>query len=166
MTLTSLDRRSSSDSDGHRNLVNSIAREPLNGFAPKLTKTFLTVGPRADAFSRSWVQRSRSQTTFSKNALSQFAVDFFCLVCLGFICSESYVCCDFVNIRGRIKHLDVVTLLRKISPPLGFGKLCPHRVACKVRAYQYVNSLLPLALMEYIHKSDSYCTYISSDNLT
>jgi len=34
--------------------------------------------------------------------------------------------------RGRIKHLDVVTLLRKISPPLGFGKLCPHRIACKV----------------------------------
>jgi hypothetical protein len=34
--------------------------------------------------------------------------------------------------RGRIKHLDVITLLRKISPPLGFGKLCPHRVACKV----------------------------------
>ncbi|XP_023318725.1 muscle calcium channel subunit alpha-1 isoform X2 [Trichogramma pretiosum] len=33
--------------------------------------------------------------------------------------------------KGRIKHLDVVTLLRKISPPLGFGKLCPHRVACK-----------------------------------
>jgi len=27
----------------------------------------------------------------------------------------------------------VVTLLRKISPPLGFGKLCPHRVACKVK---------------------------------
>ncbi|XP_055999812.1 muscle calcium channel subunit alpha-1-like isoform X9 [Ostrea edulis] len=33
--------------------------------------------------------------------------------------------------KGRIKHLDVVQLLRKISPPLGFGKLCPHRVACK-----------------------------------
>ncbi|RVE48345.1 hypothetical protein evm_007005 [Chilo suppressalis] len=33
--------------------------------------------------------------------------------------------------KGRIKHLDVVTLLRKISPPLGFGKLCPHRTACK-----------------------------------
>ncbi|NWQ74510.1 CAC1D protein, partial [Columbina picui] len=32
---------------------------------------------------------------------------------------------------GRIKHLDVVTLLRRIQPPLGFGKLCPHRVACK-----------------------------------
>ncbi|XP_071657348.1 voltage-dependent L-type calcium channel subunit alpha-1F isoform X1 [Patagioenas fasciata] len=33
--------------------------------------------------------------------------------------------------RGRIKHLDVVSLLRRIQPPLGFGKLCPHRVACK-----------------------------------
>uniref|UniRef100_A0A4W4GAG7 Voltage-dependent L-type calcium channel subunit alpha n=1 Tax=Electrophorus electricus TaxID=8005 RepID=A0A4W4GAG7_ELEEL len=32
---------------------------------------------------------------------------------------------------GRIKHLDVVTLLRRIQPPLGFGKFCPHRVACK-----------------------------------
>lgn len=34
--------------------------------------------------------------------------------------------------RGRIKHLDVVTLLRRIQPPLGFGKFCPHRAACKV----------------------------------
>merc|ERR1719411_1125159 len=33
--------------------------------------------------------------------------------------------------KGKIKHVDVVTLPRKISPPLGFGKLCPHRVACK-----------------------------------
>uniref|UniRef100_A0A1I8GT10 Voltage-dependent L-type calcium channel subunit alpha n=1 Tax=Macrostomum lignano TaxID=282301 RepID=A0A1I8GT10_9PLAT len=33
--------------------------------------------------------------------------------------------------KGRIKHLDVVTLLRKIDPPLGFGKLCPHRKICK-----------------------------------
>uniref|UniRef100_A0A8C2Q8Z1 Voltage-dependent L-type calcium channel subunit alpha n=1 Tax=Cyprinus carpio TaxID=7962 RepID=A0A8C2Q8Z1_CYPCA len=32
---------------------------------------------------------------------------------------------------GRIKHLDVVTMLRRIQPPLGFGKLCPHRVACR-----------------------------------
>uniref|UniRef100_A0A3P9DNJ5 Calcium channel, voltage-dependent, L type, alpha 1F subunit n=1 Tax=Maylandia zebra TaxID=106582 RepID=A0A3P9DNJ5_9CICH len=34
---------------------------------------------------------------------------------------------------GRIKHLDVVAMLRRIQPPLGFGKLCPHRVACKQR---------------------------------
>ncbi|KAK1800978.1 hypothetical protein P4O66_004725 [Electrophorus voltai] len=33
--------------------------------------------------------------------------------------------------KGLIKHLDVVALLRRIQPPLGFGKLCPHRVACK-----------------------------------
>ncbi|KAG7222207.1 hypothetical protein INR49_016621 [Caranx melampygus] len=33
--------------------------------------------------------------------------------------------------EAKIKHLDVVTLLRRIQPPLGFGKLCPHRVACK-----------------------------------
>merc|ERR1719228_206380 len=33
--------------------------------------------------------------------------------------------------KGRIKHVDVITLLRRISPPLGFGNLCPHRVACK-----------------------------------
>ncbi|XP_070400944.1 voltage-dependent L-type calcium channel subunit alpha-1D isoform X4 [Nothobranchius furzeri] len=32
---------------------------------------------------------------------------------------------------GRIKHIDVVTMLRRIQPPLGFGKLCPHRVACR-----------------------------------
>ncbi|RTG86716.1 voltage-dependent calcium channel L type alpha-1D [Schistosoma bovis] len=37
---------------------------------------------------------------------------------------------EFIRLWGRIKHLDVVTLLRKISPPLGFGKLCPHRTAC------------------------------------
>uniref|UniRef100_A0A3Q3EVK9 Voltage-dependent L-type calcium channel subunit alpha n=1 Tax=Labrus bergylta TaxID=56723 RepID=A0A3Q3EVK9_9LABR len=33
--------------------------------------------------------------------------------------------------KGRIKHLDVVTLLRSLQPPLGFGKFCPHRAACK-----------------------------------
>ncbi|XP_019720716.1 voltage-dependent L-type calcium channel subunit alpha-1D [Hippocampus comes] len=32
---------------------------------------------------------------------------------------------------GRIKHIDIITMLRRIQPPLGFGKLCPHRVACK-----------------------------------
>lgn len=40
---------------------------------------------------------------------------------------------DLLFVRGRIKHLDVVALLRRIQPPLGFGKLCPHRVACKVQ---------------------------------
>lgn len=43
--------------------------------------------------------------------------------------------------KGRIKHVDVVTLLRKISPPLGFGKLCPHRVACKVLIYYLLHNI-------------------------
>lgn len=34
--------------------------------------------------------------------------------------------------RGCIKHVDVVTVLKRIAPPLGFGKFCPHREACKV----------------------------------
>lgn len=38
----------------------------------------------------------------------------------------------YIKNRGRIKHLDVIQLLRRISPPLGFGSLCPHRIACKV----------------------------------
>jgi hypothetical protein len=33
--------------------------------------------------------------------------------------------------KGRIKHLNVVKLLRRIQPPLGFGKLCPQRKACR-----------------------------------
>ncbi|XP_044182314.1 voltage-dependent L-type calcium channel subunit alpha-1D-like isoform X2 [Acropora millepora] len=33
--------------------------------------------------------------------------------------------------RGCIKHVDIVTLLKRIAPPLGFGKFCPHREACK-----------------------------------
>lgn len=44
--------------------------------------------------------------------------------------------------RGRIKHLDVVTLLRRIQPPLGFGKLCPHRVACKVNTFVWPHKFL------------------------
>lgn len=47
-------------------------------------------------------------------------------------CAQRYNVFNLNVVRGRIKHLDVVTLLRRIQPPLGFGKLCPHRVACKV----------------------------------
>lgn len=52
--------------------------------------------------------------------------------------------------RGRIKHLDVVTLLRRIQPPLGFGKFCPHRAACKVPprlCETRFNALLSLTLV-------------------
>ncbi|RXM97052.1 Voltage-dependent P/Q-type calcium channel subunit alpha-1A [Acipenser ruthenus] len=33
---------------------------------------------------------------------------------------------------GRIHYKDMYSLLRVISPPLGLGKKCPHRVACKM----------------------------------
>ncbi|KAL9960179.1 hypothetical protein ACROYT_G033596 [Oculina patagonica] len=33
--------------------------------------------------------------------------------------------------RGCVKHVDIVTVLKRIAPPLGFGKFCPHREACK-----------------------------------
>ena len=36
--------------------------------------------------------------------------------------------------RGCVKHVDIVTVLKRIAPPLGFGKFCPHREACKVGA--------------------------------
>lgn len=32
---------------------------------------------------------------------------------------------------GRMKHVDIVSMLKRIQPPLGFGKCCPHREACK-----------------------------------
>lgn len=44
--------------------------------------------------------------------------------------------CSSASCSGRIKHIDVVTMLRRIQPPLGFGKLCPHRVACKVSRHK------------------------------
>lgn len=72
--------------------------------------------------------------TLKQSKLDNFS-DIICLVkqaeqgvCFGSGCLFTDVC----GSRGRIKHLDVVTLLRRIQPPLGFGKLCPHRVACKV----------------------------------
>lgn len=46
------------------------------------------------------------------------------------------VLCFSASCSGRIKHIDVVTMLRRIQPPLGFGKLCPHRVACKVSRHK------------------------------
>ena len=32
-----------------------------------------------------------------------------------------------------MKHIDIVSMLKRIGIPLGFGKCCPHREACKVR---------------------------------
>ena len=61
--------------------------------------------------------------------------------------------------KGFIKHVDVVTLLRKISPPLGFGKLCPHRVACKVHKFSCADPGSGLSLLDC--KSSSYYFSVS-----
>ncbi|KAK7939766.1 hypothetical protein WMY93_003092 [Mugilogobius chulae] len=37
----------------------------------------------------------------------------------------------FAHFCGRIHYKDMYSLLRVIDPPLGLGKKCPHRVACK-----------------------------------
>lgn len=38
----------------------------------------------------------------------------------------------YSSCSGRIHYKDMYSLLRVIDPPLGLGKKCPHRVACKV----------------------------------
>lgn len=44
-------------------------------------------------------------------------------------CTTKDVC---VLSSGRIHYKEMYKVVRTISPPLGFGKNCPHRVACKV----------------------------------
>lgn len=57
-----------------------------------------------------------------------WSVYYSCLFCfLGFFVTPLYSCCS-----GRIHYKDMYSLLRVIDPPLGLGKKCPHRVACKV----------------------------------
>lgn len=45
--------------------------------------------------------------------------------------------------RGCVKHVDIVTVLKRIAPPLGFGKFCPHREACKVKMISF-NLVVPV----------------------
>lgn len=90
-----------------------------------LTRDWSILGPHhLDEFKRIWSEYDPE---------AKYAVSLKCVL----ICILSTLPCNSLNLlllscRGRIKHLDVVTLLRRIQPPLGFGKLCPHRVACKV----------------------------------
>ena len=49
----------------------------------------------------------------------------YCRACLYWICFLS-------PRRGRVKHVDIVTMLKRIEPPLGFGEFCPQRDACRV----------------------------------
>lgn len=47
----------------------------------------------------------------------------FCVIIVNSMCVFS---------SGRIHYKEMYKVVRTISPPLGFGKNCPHRVACKV----------------------------------
>lgn len=67
-----------------------------------------------------------------------FSFSSFCSLCISFL-SLSILCVPSPNLpslyfscSGRIHYKDMYSLLRVISPPLGLGKKCPHRVACKV----------------------------------
>lgn len=103
-----------------------------------LTRDWSILGPHhLDEFKRIWSEYDPE----AKYVLITYSIRKYLTVM--FLCSHLLVStltinvfhlffCVFFSYRGRIKHLDVVTLLRRIQPPLGFGKLCPHRVACKV----------------------------------
>lgn len=44
---------------------------------------------------------------------------------------------------GRIHYKDMYKVVRTISPPLGFGKNCPYRVACKVWLHNICSAFHP-----------------------
>ena len=53
--------------------------------------------------------------------------------------------------RGCVKHVDIVILLKRIAPPLGFGKFCPHREACKVTTYRLSQGFFLLLFQKVIY---------------
>lgn len=55
-----------------------------------------------------------------------------CFLLLLFVCHFSHLTSLYSSCSGRIHYKDMYSLLRVIDPPLGLGKKCPHRVACKV----------------------------------
>ena len=56
--------------------------------------------------------------------------------------------------RGRVKHVDIVTMLKRIEPPLGFGEFCPQRDACRVSIMErYLTSFGSNLFLPGIHCS-------------
>lgn len=55
------------------------------------------------------------------------------LLCtIVWVCNYTMTKDLYVFPSGRIHYKEMYKVVRTISPPLGFGKNCPHRVACKV----------------------------------
>lgn len=48
---------------------------------------------------------------------------------------------------GKLHYKEMYKVVRTISPPLGFGKNCPYRVACKVWLNHEKTTPLPLSLL-------------------
>lgn len=46
---------------------------------------------------------------------------------------------------GKLHYKEMYKVVRTISPPLGFGKNCPYRVACKVWLTHKKTTPLPLS---------------------
>ncbi len=69
-----------------------------------------------------------SSSCFSVLPLHLLWLCFFSL----FLCMPPSLTSLYSSCSGRIHYKDMYSLLRVIDPPLGLGKKCPHRVACKV----------------------------------
>jgi len=50
---------------------------------------------------------------------------------------------------GKLHYKEMYKVVRSISPPLGFGKNCPYRVACKVWLTHEKTTPLPLSFSSY-----------------
>lgn len=98
-----------------------------------LTRDWTVLGTHhLDEFKRVWSDYDPEATCVFLKAAHWCCLPLFLLTVTKTNLSVSSVILFYACCRGRIKHIDVVTMLRRIQPPLGFGKLCPHRVACKV----------------------------------
>lgn len=80
-----------------------------------------------------------------------------------------FVCCCFFFVTplyscfsGRIHYKDMYSLLRVIDPPLGLGKKCPHRVACKVWLISQQNLRITPATQASRNGVNAAFTYIFS----
>lgn len=100
--------------------------------------TSLTIGQSSGRITWMNSRRSGESMTLKRRELNRMKIQcksHLILLLCTFSLRHTDLYCLLVLQRGRIKHLDVVTLLRRIQPPLGFGKFCPHRSACKVRRH-------------------------------
>lgn len=109
----------------------SLSLITLNAFSSKVEMNVTLPSPL-------WILSVHAKDDFLN--LSAFFFFFFFLLPLYFFSLSLCILCVpspnlpslYFSCSGRIHYKDMYSLLRVISPPLGLGKKCPHRVACKV----------------------------------